>query len=79
MKPKHTPGPWAVVEKTIVDAEGDAVIEVLSAFNADLNLAAAAPELLDALLKIRNNASLDISDIIAICNAGIAKATGGAE
>ncbi len=27
--PKHTPGPWRVVSHTIVDSDGDSVIEVL--------------------------------------------------
>lgn len=45
----HTPGPWSLVGKTIVDAQGDSLIEVLSAYSADLRLIAAAPEMLELI------------------------------
>lgn len=50
---KHTKGPWTLVGKTICDADGDSTIEVLSGLTADLKLAAAAPEILAALIRAR--------------------------
>ena len=48
-KPKHTPGPWKLIDKTIVDSDGDSLIEIMSGYKCDLHLAATAPELLEAL------------------------------
>lgn len=95
MKPKYTPGPWTVHSKVdglegigIHSANGGYIYvatihgpgsrgNIPSEANA--RLIAAAPELLEALFKIRDDATLDSSDVVAICNAAIAKATGGEE
>ena len=48
-------GPWQLHDKTIVDKNGDAIIEILSGYKQYLNLVACAPELLEELEQIRES------------------------
>lgn len=101
MKTKHTPGPWQIEGvgniRTIFMATGTsaypvAVVEVdkLKRFgsgdlDATASLIAAAPEMLGALLRLRNMLILNqdflhkYQDTADLMNAAIAKATGGDE
>lgn len=50
----HTKGPWNLFDRTICDAEGNSIVEILSGYKADLNLMAAAPEMLEILEALQN-------------------------
>jgi hypothetical protein len=50
---KHTPGPWATDDCSVVHANGEPIAEIYDGrktFRADARLIAAAPELLAALI-----------------------------
>lgn len=57
MNPR-TPGPWQLVDKTICNAEGDSIIEILSGYSGDLKLIVAAPDMHQALTNILNDNKL---------------------
>lgn len=89
MEFKGTPAPWINVGGW-VDAEGNGIICSLSAVSmkpedvdeANANLIAAAPELLEALIELTESAKEaidglgDLSDAIDTAKAAIAKALG---
>lgn len=85
MTEKHTPGPWVIAEarSTKVDLintrKGAAVGEVVFVDvrnPADALLVAAAPDLLDSLIYLRNCIEDGTTPAMREVNAAIAKATG---
>ena len=81
----HTPGPWiaepiGVMGEWGIHTENGRVDEIASCDENNARLIAAAPDLLEALIRVVDRASLsDLPDfVIAGCRAAIAKATGGA-
>lgn len=80
MSAQHTPGPWSVRGKVLRNARGESIASggnnraIQGAeLEASLTLAAAAPDLLQALIACR--ACVD-DESIALADAAIAKATG---
>lgn len=85
----HTPGPWAMIESPLPEADtvavaetGETICEFPAGFAhprecANARLIAAAPELLQFAIDIRDNNDSTVSQIRA-ANALIARATGGA-
>lgn len=68
----HTPGPWVATksdEDNRMDINGDGfyiaeVIGGMTAFEANISLIAAAPELLEALRALMTNKHLDLGDLV---------------
>jgi hypothetical protein len=77
-KARHTPKPWWVVvhdKVTSVESKDFTITNDIS--NDDAHLVAAAPDLLEALRKVRIElASLKRPDLWEIADAAIAKAEG---
>lgn len=75
----HTPGPWRVIDDgSVVGVQmglaGGFLIDSKANPDANARLIAAAPDLLDALQRIRESSGDPI--IENICNSAIAKAEG---
>ena len=89
MSAKHTPGPWKYNGKTdIYGASGATICELyrgyehISECQANANLIAAAPDLLEALTRLRDAEKAprgEWIDAIANADIAIAKAKGEAQ
>lgn len=78
MELNTTPSPWEVRDGFIYGADGD-IVAAGYGYVADDNLIAAAPELLEQLIRIRNKIASykpDDDDDLDIVDAVIAKALG---
>lgn len=86
----HTPGPWKWEDKTDGNPQYELRPQVIMGSNenvvfvsgADAKLIAAAPDLLDALIRLRNDAynscaDSSINESLDIADFAIAKATNG--
>ena len=70
---EHTPGPWKAVYVGCSDWDLSGPVT-----EQDWKLAAAAPELLDALMSIAKNTCCDrCQEAALVARSAIAKATGG--
>jgi hypothetical protein len=76
----HTPGPWSSVGNRIIAGAVYGPTVAFANSTDDASLIAAAPDLLNALERVRDyfaGALADAPDIDALVEAAIDKATGG--
>jgi hypothetical protein len=80
---KHTPGPWATDDCSVVHANGEPIAEIYDGrktFRADARLIAAAPDLLAFVQMLVDGAENDKpepADLMDKAKALVLRATGG--